>query len=123
MTTPLETVTEFCAAWSRLDLDELADFFVEDAIYHNIPIEPVVGRDAIRATIEGFTTGIDRVEFEVVHAAAIGDVVLTERIDRFLAPGREVVLPVMGTFEIRDGHIAAWRDYFDLAQFMSQLAD
>ena len=32
-----------------------------------------------------------------------------------------IELPVMGTFEGVDGKIAAWRDYFDLNQFMSQL--
>jgi limonene-1,2-epoxide hydrolase len=122
MPTPLDTVTRFCAAWSRLDLDELVGFFAPDAVYHNIPVDPVVGHEAIRTLIEGFTAGIDRVDFEVLHIAAAGDVVLTERIDRFIAPGREVVLPVMGTFEVRDGLITAWRDYFDLNQFMSQMA-
>jgi limonene-1,2-epoxide hydrolase len=29
---------------------------------------------------------------------------------------------VMGTFEVRDGKIAAWRDYFDMNQFMDQMA-
>jgi limonene-1,2-epoxide hydrolase len=120
--TPIDTVTRFCAAWSRLDLDELLGFFAPDAVYHNIPVDPVVGHEAIRALVEGFTAGIDRVEFEVRHIAAAGDVVLTERIDRFIAPGREVVLPVMGTFEVRDGLITAWRDYFDLNQYMSQMA-
>jgi limonene-1,2-epoxide hydrolase len=28
----------------------------------------------------------------------------------------------MGTFELRDGRIAAWRDYFDLQSFMTALA-
>ena len=28
----------------------------------------------------------------------------------------------MGTFEMRDGKIAKWRDYFDLAEFQNQLA-
>jgi limonene-1,2-epoxide hydrolase len=28
---------------------------------------------------------------------------------------------VMGTFEVRDGKIAAWRDYFDLNQYMQQI--
>ena len=28
----------------------------------------------------------------------------------------------MGTFEVRDGKIAKWRDYFDLNQYMTQLA-
>jgi limonene-1,2-epoxide hydrolase len=36
-------------------------------------------------------------------------------------PGKEISLPVMGTFEVVDGKIAAWRDYFDMNQFMSQI--
>jgi limonene-1,2-epoxide hydrolase len=122
MDEPSELVTRFCAAWSRLDLDELAAFFTDDAVYHNIPLDPVTGRDAIRQTIAGFTSGVDKVEFEIVHSAATGNVVLTERIDRFFrSDGATISLPVMGTFEVADGLIAAWRDYFDLNQFMSQL--
>ncbi len=122
MTTPAETVTEFCAAWPDLDLDTLVAFFSDDAVYHNIPVEPVVGREAIRSTLEGFTAGVQTVEFEVVHAVADGPIVLTERIDRFIWPtGHVLVLPVMGTFEVHDGLITQWRDYFDMTQFMSQL--
>ena len=29
--------------------------------------------------------------------------------------GGRIELPVMGVFEVRDGRIAVWRDYFDLA--------
>jgi limonene-1,2-epoxide hydrolase len=28
----------------------------------------------------------------------------------------------MGAFEVREGKIAAWRDYFDMKQFMDQMA-
>ena len=122
MSDALEVVTAFCAAWSRNDLDELVGYFAENAIYHNIPVDPVVGRDNIRATIAGFTAGIDKIEFEVRHAVADGPIVLTERVDHFHAPGKVISLPVMGVFEVADGKIAAWRDYFDLNQFMSQLA-
>ena len=47
---------------------------------------------------------------------------LTERVDVFVLPNVTIELPVMGTFEVRDGKIAKWRDYFDLNQYMSQLA-
>jgi len=122
MSDALEVVTAFCAAWSRNDLDELVGYFTDDAVYHNIPVDPVVGRDNIRATIAGFTAGIDKIEFEVRHAVADGPIVLTERVDHFHSPGKVISLPVMGVFEVADGKIAAWRDYFDLNQFMSQLA-
>ena len=36
-----ETIRAFVAAWSRLDPDELVDYFCDDGIYHNMPIEPV----------------------------------------------------------------------------------
>ena len=53
---------------------------------------------------------------------ANGNVVLTERIDSFFFPGNTIALPVMGTFEVNDdGKITAWRDYFDMNQFMSQM--
>ena len=121
-TEPIDVVTRFCAAWEDVDYDKILAFFTDDAVYHNIPVAPVTGKDAIRATIESFAGGIDKMEFEILAIAANGNTVLTERVDRFIGPDKTISLPVMGTFEIVDGKIAAWRDYFDLNQFMAQLA-
>jgi limonene-1,2-epoxide hydrolase len=117
----LDVVRRFCATWEKLDIDELMTYFAEDAVYHNIPIDPLVGHEAIRGLIETFTAGMDRVVFEIRHAVADGNVVLTERMDRFVAPNIEIALPVMGTFELDGDKIVAWRDYFDMNQYMSQL--
>ena len=121
MAKPIDVVREFCDNWAKGDLDTLMDFFTDDAVYHNIPVAPVSGKEAIRQTIAGFTAGVDRVEFRVLNIVGEGNVVLTERVDAFFTPAVTIELPVMGTFEIVDGKIAAWRDYFDLNQFMSQL--
>ena len=118
----IEIVSQFCQAWANGDTDALLDYFTDDAVYHNIPIEAVRGKEAIRATITSFTQGVKAIEFRVEHISGSGDVVLTERVDVFTLEDKQVSLPVMGAFEIRDGRIAAWRDYFDLNQFMSQLA-
>ena len=69
-----------------------------------------------------FTTGVERIEFRVLNIVADGDTVMTERVDVFVLPNVTIELPVMGTFEVRDGKIAKWRDYFDLNQYMIQLA-
>ena len=121
MSDSIELVRRFCAQWEQGDIDALLAYFTEDAIYHNIPIEPVVGIDGIRTTIEMFTSAVERVEFHLLHIAAEGDTVLTERVDVFVLPAKIIELPVMGTFDVRDGKIAAWRDYFDLNQYMQQL--
>ncbi len=119
---PIDIVTDFCAAWESKGIDEILEYFTDDAVYHNMPIAPVTGKDAIRATLESFSGGIDKIEFVVLNMAVNGNNVLTERVDVFTGADKTISLPVMGTFEIVDGKIAAWRDYFDLNQFMTQLA-
>jgi limonene-1,2-epoxide hydrolase len=118
---PIDVVRRFCGTWSTGDVDAIMAFFADDAVYHNIPMDAVTGTDAIRAFIEGFTGNIEKIEFRVDNIATNGEVVLTERVDVFTLPGKTIDLPVMGTFEVRDGKIAAWRDYFDLNQFMSEM--
>ena len=119
---PTETVLRFCAAWADLDVDAICDWFTDDAVYHNIPMDPLTGRDAIKTFIAGFAGGAKQIDFRVSNIVADGDVVLTERVDVFELPNGKVELPVMGTFEVKDGKIAAWRDYFDMKQFMDQMA-
>jgi limonene-1,2-epoxide hydrolase len=118
---PIEVVRRFCAAWSNAEPDDIAAFFTDDAVYHNIPMDPITGRDTIKTFIAGFAGGAEQIDFRVRNIVADGVVVLTERVDVFLMPNGKVELPVMGTFEVRDGKIAAWRDYFDMKQFMDQM--
>jgi limonene-1,2-epoxide hydrolase len=118
---PIDTVRRFCAAWGTEELDTIVGFFTDDAVYHNIPLAPVVGPDQIKATIEGFSGGVTSIEFRLDAIAAAGDTVLTERLDVFTFANGRIDLPVMGTFEVRDGKIAAWRDYFDMAMFLNQM--
>jgi limonene-1,2-epoxide hydrolase len=120
---PTSVVRDFCDSWATGDLDAIMAFFAPDAVYHNIPVDPVVGTDAIRQTIAGFTTGVESIEFRVLRMAATDGVVLTERVDVFTFPKGTIELPVSGTFEVQDGKIAAWRDYFDMQQFMSRLPE
>ena len=128
METPTELVSRFCAAWSEnRGTDELAAFFADDAVYHNIPLTPISGREAIADTIDSFirpgAPGIDGIEFRVVNIAANGPIVMTERVDVFRVSDKSFELPVMGTFEISEGKISAWRDYFDMNQFTSRMEE
>ena len=117
----IDLVRRFCAAWATLDIPKIMDFFTDDAVYHNMPIQPIQGKDAIKSVIEQVVAPFERTDWEMTHIVASGDVVLTERVDRFISPERTLELPVMGIFEIRDGKIAAWRDYFDLATWTGQM--
>lgn len=122
MESPIELVRRFCAAWSNnAATEDLAAFFTDDAVYDNIPMAPVTGREAIAnniaTVIRPGAPGIRSIDFRVINIAANGPVVMTERVDVFTLPNRTFELQVMGTFEVSDDRIRAWRDYFDLGQF------
>jgi len=112
------TVRNFISAWSRLDPNELSEFFTEDGVYHNIPTQPVKGRANVRALIAGFVGGWSDTAWELVTLVASGDIVVAERVDRMKVGGRAVALPCCGVFEMRGGKIAVWRDYFDMKTFV-----
>jgi limonene-1,2-epoxide hydrolase len=116
MTPQEKIVTEFLAAWPRKNVDELMSYFAPDAVYHNIPVPPIEGADAIRKVFEGFV-GAFSIVLDVVNIASKGDLVFTERVDRFVMGGKKFDLPVNGVFELRNGKIVSFRDYFDLATF------
>lgn len=115
-------VRRFIAEWSSLDAERLAAYFTEDGVYHNMPSQPVTGRDRLRRFIGAFVSGWDRTKWEIVNLLARGDLVIVERIDRTVAGGRPVDLPCCGVFVIRGGKIAVWRDYFDLATYTKALS-
>ena len=120
--TNTERVEAFIDAWNRMDWQAIEQALADDVVYHNIPMEKIEGKVAAMAFITGMQP--ESVAWETLSIAEAGNKVLTERVDGFvLQGGKTVSLPVMGTFEIDDdGNISAWRDYFDLASFASQMA-
>jgi limonene-1,2-epoxide hydrolase len=114
-------IREFCATWPERNVEKLLGYFTDDAVYHNMPMEPVTGKNGIREVLNLFIPAED-VEAEITLLATRGNVVFTERVDRMTVGGKRVVLPCAGVFELRDGKITAWRDYFDLATWQRQTA-
>jgi limonene-1,2-epoxide hydrolase len=122
MTDNAQIIRDFIAAWPRLDADELAGYFTDDGVYHNMPAAPVAGREAVKTMIGGFIRHWSSTDWEIVTLIAQGDVVVAERVDRTIAGGKTVELPCCGVFEIAGGKIKVWRDYFDLGTYTRALA-
>ena len=116
-TDPKAVVTEFLEALQRLDLDAAMALTTEDLVYQNVPLPPTRSRDGARKLLATFIRPSSGFEVTMHNIAADGDVVLTERTD-VLSRGRwRASFWVCGTFEVRDGRIAVWRDRFDYADF------
>ncbi len=111
----------FMEACVRADAEEFAGYFTEDATWWNMPWKPVKGRDAIRETLRRGAANMVALPWEILHIVADDDIVMVERVDNFLVGETRVRVPCMGVFELRNGKIVAWRDYWDLQQFERQL--
>jgi len=114
MSTPEEVVQEFCAAFATKDVDTISNLLADDVVYHNVGMAPAVGKEASIAMIQGFLDMAEKMTFQIHRIAANGDSVLTERTDTFTINGADSPVAVMGTFDLKDGKIVAWRDYFDM---------
>ncbi len=120
--TPLETVNAFMTAASKRDYDTALGLLAEDVEYQNMPLPAVHGRQAVKDTLEMLLATAESSEWVVHREVTSGEVVMNERTDRFRVNGRWLQLPVAGIFEVREGRIALWRDYFDLQTIMSQMS-
>lgn len=112
-----QIVRDFIHAWSRLDATELSDYFTEDGVYHNMPLAPVAGRAQLRAFIAAFVKDWTATEWDILNVVAAGDIVIAERLDRTQAGAKEIRLPCCGVFQLENGKIKVWRDYFDMATY------
>jgi limonene-1,2-epoxide hydrolase len=115
-------VRDFCGTFEKHDAEALRPFLDDDVVYHNMPMDPAVGVDAAVAFIAGFFAMCESMVIETLNLAVRDHVVLTERVDTFTMGQKVAPLPVMGTFEVRNGKITAWRDYFDMAQITKMLS-
>ena len=107
-------IRRFIAAWERRDTQFIVDCFADDAVYHSMPLSPIVGKPAIAEFVAGFAQ-VPPGRLEIHHQVASGNIVMNERTDSITINGRAVTLPICGVFEIEGGRIKAWREYFDLA--------
>jgi len=121
---PSEVVAAFIEAIERKDIAAAAALASPEISYENMPMQPIVGREAMVATLEMFLGAANEVDWVIVRQYEIGNVVFNERIDRFQIGEGWLELPLAGVFEVDDdGLITLWRDYFDLASYQRQLAE
>ena len=117
MSDNVQTIKDFIAAWSNLDSDELVGYFSEDGIYYNMPTQPVQGKEQLKQLIGNFISSWTKTNWDTLNIIGEGDVVIAERLDRTEVGDIKVDLPCCGVFEMEEGKIKVWRDYFDMGTY------
>jgi limonene-1,2-epoxide hydrolase len=119
---PSEIVRRFMKLMEPLNYDDALKLVSANCEYTNPPpIGTVHGPAGIRAVLEPFFAPTTENEFRVLRESTSGSIVFLERLDRHLFGKKWVELPVTGVYEVHDGVITYWRDYFDAPTILSQL--
>jgi limonene-1,2-epoxide hydrolase len=90
---PEDVVRSFCAARGSGDPDQLLAFVAKDAVFHNVPMETLMGEDALRAAFERYFNQASNFHFDILNMASSGGLVFAERLDHFDIGAAHVDLP------------------------------
>ena len=106
------TVEGFLNALQDSDFETAEAALDDNLVYQNVGLPTIHGR---ARAIKLFRQMEGRGAFEVkIHRiAADGAAVLTERTDALIFGPLRLQFWVCGVFEVHDGRITLWRDYFD----------
>ena len=115
------TIENFLTAMQNHDIDSAGAALDENLAYQNVGFPTIRGR---ARAMKLFRSMQGRVGFEVnIHRIAVnGSTVLTERTDALVFGRVRLQFWVCGVFEVTDGRITLWRDYFDMFDFTKALA-
>ncbi|OAK52467.1 limonene-1,2-epoxide hydrolase family protein [Rhodococcoides kyotonense] len=117
-----EVVETMLDALRDRKVDTAVDLFDDGIVWHNVGLPKVRGRDRVGKYMTALAKPEWGFDVTIHNIAANGNIVLTERTDAIVYRRLRVDFWVCGTFELRDGKIAVWRDYGDVADISKGFA-
>lgn len=111
---PAGVVRQFLELLAKNDVEGAVDLLDGDVEYINVSLPTIRGRDRVRRVFKAMDK-VNGAGFEVYFhgISEDGGTVLTERTDVLIWGPMRVQIWVCGRFDVRDGQITLWKDYFD----------
>jgi|SRR5277367_3042158 len=113
-----ETVVEtfLPAALRDRDFDLVSSLLADDVVYENVGYPTFRGAQPIVKAFHKMESRMPMVNWDVeIHRiASSGASVMTERTDSVIIGRFRADFWVCGVFDVHDGKITLWRDYFDV---------
>lgn len=112
-TPPVLVVERFLDRLRAMDSDGAAELLAIDVEYENKGLPTMHGRERVRSLFHALNRAGTGFEVYVHLISADGGSVLTERTDVLTWGRLRIQFWVCGRFDVHDGEIIVWRDYFD----------
>ena len=115
-------VRDFYAAYSKKDVEKMAQFYAGDATLVDPSFElNLKGRDQISDLLKKALTKYATLEFQIAHTISAGDELVVEGTMVGQLPKNTVRVPFVSVFQFKNGKISSQRDMFDVLHFFTQL--
>jgi limonene-1,2-epoxide hydrolase len=123
LASPTVVVERFLELLGQGEVDQAVELLGMDVEYENVGLPTIHGRERVRRLFRAMMR-LPGARFEAyVHTiSADGPSVMTERTDVLELSRVRVQLWVCGRFDVKDGQIVLWRDYFDYVAFTVAMA-
>jgi limonene-1,2-epoxide hydrolase len=125
LSSPNARLAAQCALeWYDLTAEEAHNWFTDDCVYENRCSHGTLvrGPEEISKLLDLYRAMCDQFEGILLNILEANDVVLLEREEvTYLPDGRCFSLPVMDSFQMREGKIASFREYWDVALLTNHL--
>ena len=107
-------VEKFLYALRDKDLDTAGALLDDNLVYENVGLPTIRGRRRTMKLFAGMQKPSMGFDVKFHRVAADGNTVLTERTDALIFGRVRLNFWVCGVFEVHEGRITLWRDYFDM---------
>ncbi len=113
MNSPEAVVSRFLSAMEARDHDSIAALLAPELRYTNVSLPTISGGGRVAGLMRKALREGRYFEVQLHSIASKGNTVLTERTDVLKLGPLHMAFWVCGTFEVENGRITVWRDYFD----------
>ena len=110
---PSEVVTAFLTSMADGDAETVLGLVADDLVYENVSLPTIRGKHRFTKGLHDFNRRGIRFGVRIHRITESGTTVMTERTDSLGYRRFHQQFWVCGVFEVHDGVITLWRDYFD----------
>jgi limonene-1,2-epoxide hydrolase len=110
---PAEVVTTFLTALAEGDAERAIELVADDLVYQNVSLPTIRGKRRFAKGLADFNRRGIEFDVRIHRITQDGSSVMTERTDGLRYRRFYQQFWVCGVFEVHDGRITLWRDYFD----------
>lgn len=115
-------INQFFEFWCAGDIEGVISLCHEEVIWDNVPMKPIQGREKVAEFLRRFGKGMTHRRYDILRMMEDDGEVFIEAVENYVRDGKSVSVRFMSAFEIENGAIKEWRDYFDHNTVKSQLS-